>query len=603
MSNPVHVAPDPYAALRFTRGPDDLFHADVSQDVARRILAATGEERWHALRAETRSSPRAEDSFFLYLRDIHDEQAAVEALRVSDARLRLLADSARDVVWAIAPEGRVTYVSPAIEALRGFTPAEAMAQTLEETHTPDSAARSVAYFTEMLTAVRQGRKPAPFRGDFEYRCKDGTTVWTEVLAFPVLDEQGHLVELLGISHDLTERRTLEKERRDVQRMESMGRMAAGVAHEVNNVLATIAAATSLLRGDAPGGADALARIATISTSVDRASALTAQLLSFSRHQHLTLERARIGDLLEQSRALLVRVAAPSSTLSIRFDEGADDALLNVDRAQFEQVLLQLVANARDAMGPGGLIDVLVATEEISAPRATTRTGTLPPGSYVTVTVEDTGAGITPLVLEHMFEPFFTTKAQDKASGLGLPTVFGILKLHAAGITVESELERGARFTIYWPTDGRAVHTPSNREEDARPVSQDCPRSRPVVLVVDDEPMLLTLNKRLLERVGCDAVPAGSGAEAIQIAHDRRGEFDLIVTDVRMPDMSGTEMVDALIRDGIDLPVLFVSGQLGAPIPTGWPTTVPRLFLGKPFRMEQLTRALAELGFTPNAGVT
>jgi PAS domain S-box-containing protein len=278
-------------------------------------------------------------------------------------------------VWAIAPEGRVTYVSPAIEALRGFTPAEAMAQTLEETHTPDSAARSVAYFTEMLTAVRQGRKPAPFRGDFEYRCKDGTTVWTEVLAFPVLDEQGHLVELLGISHDLTERRTLEKERRDVQRMESMGRMAAGVAHEVNNVLATI------------------------STSVDRASALTAQLLSFSRHQHLTLERARIGDLLEQSRALLVRVAAPSSTLSIRFDEGADDALLNVDRAQFEQVLLQLVANARDAMGPGGLIDVLVATEEISAPRATTRTGTLPPGSYVTVTVEDTGAGITPLVLE------------------------------------------------------------------------------------------------------------------------------------------------------------------------------------------------------------
>lgn len=592
---------EPYAVLHLQLGLDGLFHAQIAPEVARRIRSAADAGRWHALSAEVRAGDA--EAFDLHLRDIDEEQTAKESLRVSEGRYRLLLDSARDVVWTIAPDGRVTYVSPAILALRGFTPEEAMAHTLDETLTPDSAARSSAYFMEMLTAVREGRKPAPFRGDFEYKCNDGSTVWTEVLAFPVLDEAGQLVELLGISHDLTDRRELEKERRDAQRMESMGRMAAGVAHEVNNVLAAIAAAASLLRGDAPGSEDALARVATITHSVDRASALTAQLLSFSRHKHIAPERVRIGDLLEQSRALLVRVAAPSSALSIRFDEGAYDAMLNVDRAQFEEVLLQLVANARDAMGPGGLIDVLVATEQLSTPRATTGTGTLPAGSYVTVTVEDTGAGMTPLVLEHMFEPFFTTKTQDKASGLGLPAVFGILMLHAAGITVESTPGHGSRFTIYWPADGRAVPTSANREGMSRASVPVVRKSRPTVLVVDDEPMLLTLNKRLLERIGCDAVTAGSGAEAIRIAHANRGEIDLIVTDVRMPEMTGTEMVDALIRDGIDLPVLFVSGQLGAPIPTDWPPTVPRRFLGKPFRMEQLTQALEDLGVTLGAGLS
>jgi PAS domain S-box-containing protein len=584
--------------LRLLRGADGVFRAALSPDVAAQLLSGVGVERWHALRAAPSEGVDDGSAFDLCVRDISDEQHNKEALRISESRLRLLADSARDVVWTIAPDGRVTYISPAIEAVRGYTPDEARAQTLEETHTPDSAARSAAYFVEMLTAVQQGRKPEPFRGDMEYRCKDGSTVWTEVLAFPMLDDQGQLVELLGITHDLTGRRTLEAELRDAQRMEAMGRMAAGVAHEVNNVLATIVSATGLLRGDAPGSPEAQSRFATIGESVDRASALTAQLLSFSRQKHIVLEHARIGDLLEQARPLLARVAAPSSMLSIRVAEGAEDAVIHVDRAHFEQVLLHLVANARDAMGGGSLVDVLVATESLTAPRATTRTGKLPAGTYVTIAVEDTGTGMAPGVLEHLFEPFFTTKSQDKGAGLGLPTVFGILKQHHAGVTVDSEPGRGSRFTVYWPTDHRelpAAPTPGGAPTYAAPVSR---RERPMVLVVDDEPMLLTLNQRLLQRVGCDAVTAGSGAEAIEIARARRGELDLIVTDVRMPEMTGTEMVDALIRDGIDLPVLFVSGQLGAPIPTGWPASVPRRFLGKPFRLEQLTHALAELGVLP-----
>ena len=529
-----------------------------------------------------------------------EEERSKEALRISEARLRLLADSATDVIWTMAPDGRVTYVSPAIEKVRGYTPEEAMAQTVDQIHTPDSAAKSTAYFIHMLTEIQAGRTPEPFRGDLEYLCKDGSILFTEVLAFPVLDDKGQLVELTGVTRNLSGRRQLEAEQRSQQRMESMGRMAAGVAHEVNNAIAIIRTATELLADEPPGSAEAMAFESQILSSVDRISGLTAHLLSFSRRQHITPTQERVGDVVETARSQLERVAGPSVALTVTCEEEVADALLLTDRSQVEQVLRQLVSNARDASDAGGVVEVRCAAVDLEAPLAT-RSGRLPVGSYVTICVLDDGAGMTEAVLEHAFDPFFTTKPQEKGTGLGLPTVFGIVQQNEGGITVDTAPGRGTCVTVYWPIRGRADG--SGVASTARDISGEmrvlAPTDGPAtVLVVDDEPMLLSLMTKALERLGYRTLVATDGEAALAHGRALRHGIAAIVTDVRMPRMSGTDLVGTLIADGIDLPVLFVSGQLSVPLPTDWPQTVPRRFLAKPFTLDQFRSELVQLVGAP-----
>jgi len=525
-----------------------------------------------------------------------EEQRSREALRVAEARYRLVADSASDVVWSMAPDGRVTYISPAIEKVRGYTPGEAMAHTTEQTLTPDSAAKSVGYFVQMLTDIQEGRTPEPFRGDLEYLCKDGSTLFTEVLAFPVLDDRGQLVELTGVTRNLSDRRQLEADLRNAQRMESMGRMAAGVAHEVNNAVAIIRTATELLALEVPGSPEALVHESQVLSSVDRISGLTAHLLSFSRRQHIVPIKERVGDVIEAARPLLERTAAPAATVSIACDDHTADALLLADRAQVEQVLQQLVANARDALTPGGVIEVRCADVELTVPLPT-RTGKLPAGTYVTICVRDYGVGMTQQVMEHAFDPFFTTKAQEKGTGLGLPTVFGIVQQNEGGITIESAPAKGTCVTVYWPMRGRAAAAPmatdATASVGARRISLPV-GVPPTVLVVDDEPVLLSLMTKALGRLGYQTLAAKDGEQALALARSKRDSITAVVTDVRMPKLSGTELVGALIAEGIDVPVLFVSGQLGVPLPTDWPATVPRRFLAKPFTLDRLQQELSDL---------
>ena len=562
------------------------------------LAAARGDspaERWHALEASaTRDSATGAAEVVLGVRDLSDEQRIKEALRVSEERHRVLTDSAHDVVWTMSPDGRMTYISPAIEKVRGYTPAEAMAQSMDEIFPPESLARSVGYFTQMLATLQAGGVPAPFRGDLEYNCKDGTTFWTEVLAFPVLDSAGGLVELLGVTRDLTGRRALEAEARSEQRMESMERMAAGVAHEANNAVAIIRTAAELLADEIPGSLAARELQSNILESVDRVGALTAHLLSFSRRQHVSPVDARMGELLDGARVLLERIASPSATVAVVMAQGAADAVLRADRNQFQQVLLHLVSNGRDAMAGGGRVELRCGTTELRSALAT-RTGKLAPGAYATLVVEDGGSGMTPVVLELIFDPFFTTKPQNQGSGLGLPTVFGILKQNAAGITVESEPGKGSRFTVLWPMHGTALTAqaaPKGRVDDRFATRE---RGACTVLVVDDEPALLSLMGRAITRFGYRAVLASGGVQALAIVHGRGEVFDAIVTDVRMPGMSGPELVEILAGEGVDVPVLFVSGQIDAPIMTDSPATAPRMFLAKPFNVSQLTGALGTLG--------
>jgi two-component system, cell cycle sensor histidine kinase and response regulator CckA len=258
------------------------------------------------------------------------------------------------------------------------------------------------------------------------------------------------------------------------------------------------------------------------------------------------------------------------------------------------VLMHLVANARDAMPAGGVVQIRCAVTSLADTLVTAHTGRIPSGDYVTIAVQDDGIGMEPHVIEQLFEPFFTTKPMDRGIGLGLPMVFGTLKQHQAGITVDSTPGRGSTFTMYWPMHGRSAAIQAPEAVIARSRSAVRP-GRPTVLVVDDEPFILSLTKKVLDRFGCDALTANSGPDAMEVIHAHLGTIDLLITDVRMPDMSGTELVDALLREGIDLPVLFVSGQLDIPMPRAWPTTMPRHFLAKPFKLETLRQELVALG--------
>lgn len=520
-----------------------------------------------------------------------------------EALYRLLADSPFDAVWTLGPDGRIAHVSPSIEPLLGYSADEVRGMEADQLLTPESAAETSAYFYAVIADLKAGRTPEPFRQDCEWRHKDGTTVFSEVLAYPSVDSEGRLVGISGVARDLSHRRRLEAERSSAQRMESMGRMAAGIAHEVNNAMTIIQAATELLADESVDSEEARRRRTEVFEAVERVNGLTSHLLWFSRHQHIVSETMRLGDLVAAARLLLDR-EAPSAEPVVGPKDDAADALLLADRRQVEQVLLQLAANARDAVVNGGQIDVRCATTTLVEPLPT-RTVRLPAGAYVTLVVEDTGVGMTAEVLEHIFEPFYTTKGHGQGAGLGLATVFGILQQNEAGVTVESTPGSGTRVTVYWPMRGRAAVAESASVTGA-PVAWTVARTAarttvgavPLLLVVDDEPTLLLLMTKMLKRLGYRTLTAGDGLEALAVARERRDEITAIITDVRMPRMTGTEFISALISEGIDLPALIISGQLDAPMPTDWPAGAPRRFLAKPFEIEQLRAEVAQLGVAP-----
>lgn len=529
---------------------------------------------------------------------------SIEALRRSEMRLRVIAENARDTIWTIAPDGTITYVSPAVAAVRGFTPEEAMQQSLHEIHPPETLARSATYFAGMLQAIAEGRTPEPFRGDFEYYRRDGSTFWTEVLAFPILDEHGQLIELLGVSRDLSERRAREEEERAAQRLDAMSRMAWGVSHEVNNALAIIQSSNELLAAQCAARPDIQETASSVEEAVGRIALLTSRLLAFSRRRPATPTPTGVGDLLRRLLPELESIALPTP-LRLHIDEDVEQAVIRVDPALLAESLDILLRNAAEAAGRTGAIDVRCSIRDVGEPLST-RTKVLAPGRFVCVTVIDNGHGMSAEAIDRAFEPFHSTKADGRGRGLGLATVLGLAQQQGGGLTVDSSPGAGARFTLWWSLDV---------ERGAAEVTEDVATTGPVlptasqattpgawthaattaartILLVDDDPAVLKVTARVLEHVGYTVVTANGAAEAITLASD--GGIDLLVSDVRMPGVNGFELVQSLVANGIDLPVLFISGDVGATIPSQWAGRIAPRFLAKPFTCEQILQQLSAL---------
>src|SRR5690606_29142001 len=397
--------------------------------------------------------------------------------------------------------------------------------------------------------------------------------------------------------DLTELRRAEERLQGAQRLEAVGRLAGGVAHEVNNMM-TVARGFSEFLLRAPDLADQhRSDIEEIRRAAARAANISQQLLAFSRRQVLLPMVLDLNRVVSETMQLL-RTLLPAN---IELDMQLSSMIpwVRVDRTQVEQVLINLAFNARDAMAAGGRLVIRTAIEHLDAADLRHRIGIdIPAGTYSTFSVSDTGSGMDPNTVSHIFEPFFTTKGTGKGTGLGLSTVYGIVKQSEGYVTVRSEEGRGSTFTVFFP---RTLAPGTSRPQDTEPAWSASRQGNETVLVVEDEEAVRTLTSGALRNAGYRTIEAVQGAEALRILADRGESIDLVLTDVVMPNMGGRELQERMAMLRLSVPVLFMSAYTGDEVRAKGLLDADDAFLQKPFTPVGLTAAIRRLLDEPRGG--
>jgi signal transduction histidine kinase len=390
-----------------------------------------------------------------------------------------------------------------------------------------------------------------------------------------------------IVSEVTERRRAAELVTQAERMEAVARVAGGVAHEVNNMMTVITGFSGFLEGALAGGDPRAEDVAEIRRAADRAASITRQLLAYSRQQLLQPTPLDLNALVRQSVPVVTRLLGTGVRLELVL---APDLLrIRADPAQLEQVLVNLVLNARDAMAGSGTLVLATETAVIDeSPRPHSVSARMPPGRYARLTVSDTGHGMDALTRARIFEPFFTTKPAGQGSGLGLATVYGIVKQSGGFIWVYSEVGQGTAFTIYLPEfTGPAAELPAS-------VAPHSPRGAETILIVEDEAAVRRMAARALAGQGYTILEAENGAEALELLARTTGPVDLVLTDVVMPRLNGRELGERLAAERPELPVLFMSGYTDDDIVRRGMLHPDSPFLQKPFMPADLSRKVREV---------
>jgi PAS domain S-box-containing protein len=470
--------------------------------------------------------------------------------------------------------GRITFANPAAARALGWEP-EALrgrdAHALFHARRPDGAELPL-HECRIQAAMRDGRSRAAT--DEVFLRRDGSAFPAEYVASPLLDG-GEIVGLVLAFRDVTERRRLEDQLRQAQKMEAVGQLAGGVAHDFNNLLTAIVSFGRLVEESLPEGHESRADVREILAAANRASALTRQLLAFSRRQRLAPRAVDLADVVRGMEGMLRRVLG--ETVALEVDARAPGTVV-ADPGQLELAVLNLAVNGRDAMAGGGRL--VISVDELLLPDGPDAGAGLPPGPLALLAVRDTGVGMDEATRGRLFEPFFTTKPAGKGTGLGLSTVYGIVSQSGGAIRVRSEPGRGSEFRIYLP---RRAELPA---ADAPAAHAPAVGGRETVLLVEDDAAIRAVGERTLARAGYRVLAAASADAALLAAREHAGRIDLLVTDVVLPGRNGWELARALaaVRPGVRL--LFMSGYAaaasGAPL---LPDGVP--FLPKPFAPDDL----------------
>jgi two-component system cell cycle sensor histidine kinase/response regulator CckA len=508
-------------------------------------------------------------------RDVSERRRAQEQLERSERRYRELIENATDLIVTVDLDGRLTSVNAAFERALGYTRDELLGRPIVELVPPGSRKR-----VRKIYNVDTGPSAAGIALEHQLLAEDGRVVDVEVVSH-VVEEGGRAIGVQAICRDTSERKALEEQLARAQRLESVGRLAGGIAHDFNNLLTVIGGSAQLLLADLAESPPP--ELSDILEATKRAEALTRQLLVFSRQQVLEPRVVDLNDVARQIVPILTRLIGEDIDLDVSYDPTL--TLVLADPSQLEQVLVNLVVNARDAMPTGGKLTIETTNAELDEEYVATHPGTHV-GFHAMLAVSDNGSGMDAETLAHVFEPFFTTKPVGTGTGLGLATVYGVVRQSGGSVEVYTELERGTTFKIYLPAATGRV-----QPELAAPSGETDEAGNEVILVVEDDEAVRELAARMLERGGFRVLTAGDGDSAALTAAEHRSEIRAILTDLVLTGKSGIELAGELAALVPEVRVLFMSGYSGqaairhADLPPG------AAYVEKPFSSHALVQAV------------
>ena len=515
-------------------------------------------------------------------RDLSERQRAEQAQAEAEAKYRALVEQVNAITYIaeIGIDGDWHYVSPQVQSILGYSQEEWLAESRNWAKLihPDD-------LPTVVQAEKASVQGAPFQAEFRLKRKDGREVWLSDTAVVVKGSNAHPV-MEGIIVDITERKLLETQLQQSRKMEAVGRLAGGIAHDFNNLLTIITGYTDLALGRPSVPLELRSDIERIENAAGRAAALVRQLLAFSRKQVLQPKTLDLNAIVENMDRLLRRVIDDNIEMTTKVQP--DLGKVKADPAQIEQVIMNLVVNARDAMPKGGKLVLETSNTNLDATYAMEHTS-VKSGKYVMLAVSDTGVGMDAETVAHIFEPFYTTKESGRGTGLGLSTVYGIVKQSGGYIWVYSEPRKGSTFKVYLPRVEEAVEEPTPKK-----VPMGDHRGSETVLLVEDEEAVRELVRTILTNQGYEVIVARDPRHAEEIAGKFPREIHLLLTDVVMPGTSGRELAARIMANRPGIRVLYMSGYTENVVTSGGLLEDGLTFLQKPFSPAVLVQKIREV---------
>ena len=504
--------------------------------------------------------------FVKVTRDVTERREAEEALRRSEERFRLLVQGVTDyAIYMLDTEGNVSSWNAGAERFKGYSADEIMGQHFSRFYPDEDRAAGVPQ-RALQTAREEGR----FEAEGWRMRKDGSRFWASVVIDPIHDLEGTLIGFTKITRDLTERKKAQEQVFQAQKMEALGKLTGGVAHDFNNILSAIMGSVSIAMKRAKAGHDATPFLQNAIQAAERGATLTQRMLAFARKQELKLQSVDVIACVRDMASLLARTIGPQVSIALRFPLSLPPVL--ADRAQLELGIMNLMVNARDAMPSGGQI--------VMSARAASEGGT----EMVHFSIEDSGEGMDKETLARAVEPFFTTKGVGKGTGLGLSMVQGMVEQSGGRLSIDSTPGKGTTVGLWFPV--AEAETAAPEQGDEPPAENGVGRLR--ILAVDDDPIILLNTCEVLTEMGHEVVQAHSGNRALSLGET--AQIDLVISDFSMPGMSGAELIDRLRQANPQLKAIIATGY--ADLPEGTELDLPRL--AKPFTDTQLKARIAEV---------
>lgn len=509
----------------------------------------------------------------------HERQQAEEALRYRERYFRALIEHTSDIIITLDATGQITYASPALMRVLGRTSAENIGPNLFALLHPDDVQTNIALFARLLQQPGETITP-----QFRLQHKDGSWRWLEAVASNFMDEPG-IRAIVANLRDVTERMQLQAQLLHAQKMEAVGQLTAGIAHDFNNMLTVINSYAELMQMRIPPG-DPLRKMADrILEGGEKAADLVRRLLIFSHKQIINPETLALNEIVTKMDTMLGQIIGEHIEMSTILAPTLWP--IKADPTQIEQVIVNLVVNARDAMPSGGRLVIETANVQLDEDITATHVD-LKPGPHVLLAISDSGIGMTEEVKSHLFEPFFTTKGEGKGTGLGLATVYGIVKQSEGSIVVFSEVGEGATIEIYFPRteDTTIPEAPAEALGEQRGTGE-------TILLVEDNHSVRTLARQILEELDYRVLVAADGRQALELVSTHQDPLHLLLTDVVMPGISGRVLAEQLLQSYPDMKVLFMTGYSEETIARYDGMAARISLLQKPYNPQQLARKVRE----------